>query len=454
MKNPDRPSGADVIRQARILPVAERCFIANGFDGCSVDAIAAEVGVSKRDIYRCYPSKAALFAAVVDNVFKKSARGTITVPARHTAGVRKTLLQFARALLKAFVDEDNLGLFRAIIGTCRHLPQLAATLQQIRTTRSEPVATYFRELAERGEIAVHDPAFAAIRFGSIAIAGSRYLLGARLPSLREQEQLAEAAVDFYLGGYLALPPNSGRSVNRQAASLLATRPLRGGEAGRLGPARFADLIACALDQFLAHGYRGVRLDQVARTAGVGKATLYRQFGDKEGLFRYVVQAQIFAISQTSVLEPAASDDLETSLAALARETLDRHVRPENLALQRLMIEEAPTFRDLAQRLHNALIAVTTRNLRSVLLVHGCPPAGGRAAVAFHTLATLGTRLVVTSEAPRIADRDFLSRETARIFLRGLSVSRERATHVHKDSLRSRMVRKPSRIVPHRTAVDR
>lgn len=439
MKNLDRPDGADAARRARILAVAERCFFAQGFEGCSVDAIAAEAGMSKRDLYGCFPSKAALFEAVARNVFGQTTRGTIAAPAR-SLGVRRTLLQFARSLFEAFADEGNLGLFRAIIGTGRHFPELAANLQHVRTTRSEPVAAYFRQLAERGVIETHDPALAAIRFGSVAVEGSRYLLGTPLPTPRERMRLAEAAVDFYLSGYLAPSAGSGSSVARVTPLRLAAPRLRAGTALRLPPAKFAALLAAALDQFLTHGHRGVRLDQVAAAAGVGKATLYRHFGDKEGLFRHVVQAQTLAISETPVRESAAGGELEPVLAALARETLDRHVRPESLALQRLMIEEAPAFPELARRLHDTLVAVTNRNLQAVLRAHGRPSAGEHAARAFHTLATLGTRLVALSEAPKVTDRDSLSRETARIFLRGAAAPGEPRTHL--EPVRSRVVRKP------------
>jgi AcrR family transcriptional regulator len=58
---PKRPSAHAAAMRAQILEGARRAFIAGGFRGTSVPAIASEAGVSVGLIYRYFPSKEELF---------------------------------------------------------------------------------------------------------------------------------------------------------------------------------------------------------------------------------------------------------------------------------------------------------------------------------------------------------------------------------------------------------
>lgn len=56
---------SDTERRARIISEAEKLFVENGFNGTSTDLIAARCHISKQTLYRLFPSKLDLFAAVV-----------------------------------------------------------------------------------------------------------------------------------------------------------------------------------------------------------------------------------------------------------------------------------------------------------------------------------------------------------------------------------------------------
>lgn len=51
----------------RILDVAQRLFSQKGYDGCSVDLIAAEAKVNKASIYYHYKDKASLYERVIED---------------------------------------------------------------------------------------------------------------------------------------------------------------------------------------------------------------------------------------------------------------------------------------------------------------------------------------------------------------------------------------------------
>lgn len=63
-----RPTAEDVARiEQAILSTARGMFLAEGFDGVAMEAVAAETGISRTTLYSRYATKAALFRAVVQN---------------------------------------------------------------------------------------------------------------------------------------------------------------------------------------------------------------------------------------------------------------------------------------------------------------------------------------------------------------------------------------------------
>ena len=108
--------------------------------------------------------------------------------------------------------------------------------------------------------------------------------------------------------------------------------------------------------FLRDGYRNTSMDQVAADAAVSKQTVYKQFADKEQLFRAIVlgvtgNSEAIIADMTSVLRStavASREELRTVLTDLARRYIDGVLQPHVLALRRLIIAEAERFPDLAR----------------------------------------------------------------------------------------------------------
>ena len=55
--------------------------------------------------------------------------------------------------------------------------------------------------------------------------------------------------------------------------------------------KFDQVLAGAREVFLANGFEGASMDDIARVAGVSKATLYSYFPDKRILFTEVVTTE-------------------------------------------------------------------------------------------------------------------------------------------------------------------
>ena len=110
-------------------------------------------------------------------------------------------------------------------------------------------------------------------------------------------------------------------------------------------------VATAQALFLRHGYAGTSVNAVVREAGGSLATLYAEFGTKEGLFEAVMRERVgdaFGAAGT-----ADSGDVATRLMRLARRIHERTLSPDSLGLYRLAIAEGPRLRALRQAVLDA-----------------------------------------------------------------------------------------------------
>lgn len=125
-----RPSPAESRRiSAWILDAARKLFLRDGFAQTSMDAIAAEIGISKRTLYARHPSKAALFEAmVIDIIEVRAAKFVTDIPA--SGSLREKLLIISELVLAAATDPVIISLERVITGESRQFPQLAGLIYQ------------------------------------------------------------------------------------------------------------------------------------------------------------------------------------------------------------------------------------------------------------------------------------------------------------------------------------
>ncbi len=111
----------------------------------------------------------------------------------------------------------------------------------------------------------------------------------------------------------------------------------------------AAVIDAARALFLQQGYAGTTMEQIAARAGLTKRTVYNNYGDKDALFMQIV-ADVLSYAETFARglheefdDSVTAASLRTALDDLARRLALGIVRPEVLAIRRLLISEARTF---------------------------------------------------------------------------------------------------------------
>lgn len=213
-------------------------------------------------------------------------------------------------------------------------------------------------------------------------------------------------------------------------------PIEG--AGRSARKRRA-IMAAATALFLRDGYRSTSMDQIAADAAVSKQTVYKQFQDKEQLFREIVlevtgNSDAIIADLTSVLgsEITSADDLRTVLTDLARRYIDGVLRPNVLSLRRLIIAEAERFPDLArvyfERAPSRGIDAIAGALRSYQERGLLKMDDARLAAAQFAYLVLGIPQdrahFCPDDRPSPAERDRLAAEAVRVFLAAYSTGAE------------------------------
>jgi TetR/AcrR family transcriptional repressor of mexJK operon len=109
-----------------------------------------------------------------------------------------------------------------------------------------------------------------------------------------------------------------------------------------------DMLAAAKSIMLEIGVEGAAIEQIAAHAGVSKATIYRNFKDKQGLFIAVVERETRRLAEIGVTTQE-NDTLRDKLIALSLAFTDLALSPSHLALEAVISQEKSRHPDLSPR---------------------------------------------------------------------------------------------------------
>ncbi|MDN4053636.1 TetR/AcrR family transcriptional regulator [Massilia sp. YIM B02763] len=192
-------------RQA-ILAAAADQFRAHGFEGSSVDRIAALAGVSKRTVYNHFPSKDELFTETIVQLFHRSA-GAPDFAYRADRSLRAQLEEFLALKMRSMADPDFLGLARVGIAEAIRAPERAQGVFARLEERDEGMPAWVRAAQADGRLKAGDPGFAATLLqGQLKTFAfwPQVTMGAPPLGPEEQARVIDAAVSMFLA-YFGVP---------------------------------------------------------------------------------------------------------------------------------------------------------------------------------------------------------------------------------------------------------
>jgi len=160
-QRPRRPSAA--ARRDQILREAMRCFATSGFRGTTTRELAARVGITEAALYHYFPSKEALYGAIVDSKMAAPPIAETLTGAAEAGDDRALLSGLARGILeRGQADPEFLRIltFTALEGHALAEPFFAARVRSLH----EFLAGYLARRIREGAFRPVDPALAARAF--------------------------------------------------------------------------------------------------------------------------------------------------------------------------------------------------------------------------------------------------------------------------------------------------
>jgi len=159
--------GRTARKHREIVAAATAAFVDNGYDGTSMDEIAASAGVSKQTVYKHFTDKESLFSEIV---LATTGRATgivqlVTESLADTDDLARDLGRLARQFVTVLMDPQVLRLRRLVISSAARFPELGRTWYAQGFERAlAAMASAFADLDARGVLHADDPELAADHF--------------------------------------------------------------------------------------------------------------------------------------------------------------------------------------------------------------------------------------------------------------------------------------------------
>jgi AcrR family transcriptional regulator len=194
-------------KRAAILVAAKALFIRNAFAGTSMDAIAADAGVSKLTVYSHFGDKDNLFREVIrSRIQDLLPEETYLFDAR--VDIRDTLLRVALTHAHVDCNPETVGTFRAILSDCRQgNPRYGRLIWEEGSTRTHGLMErLLTQAVDAGQLEIEDVPRACVQFLTL-IKGNlmmRQMFGCTdCPEsyAQEIEATARAGVTMFLRAY-------------------------------------------------------------------------------------------------------------------------------------------------------------------------------------------------------------------------------------------------------------
>jgi AcrR family transcriptional regulator len=177
-------------RREQLLNIGRRLFAERGFEGTSIEEIAAQAGVSKPVVYEHFGGKEGLYAVVVDREVERLLTMTTALL---DGGHSRPKFEAAAVTLLRYIN-DNADGFRILVRDSNPASGTFGTLLSDIAGQVEYILADF--LQSRGRDPKLAPMYAQMLVGMVAFTG-QWWLDARKPKV---EQVAANLIDLAWNG--------------------------------------------------------------------------------------------------------------------------------------------------------------------------------------------------------------------------------------------------------------
>ncbi|CUH40590.1 putative HTH-type transcriptional regulator YvdT [Jannaschia seosinensis] len=188
----------------QVLEGARQVFLADGYEGASVDAIARAAGVSKATLYSYFADKRLLFMEVAKaecSLQIEEANAMLS----DDSDPREVLSVAAERMLSFFLSEFGQSIFRMCVAESDRFPELGREFYETgpKHFRTRMVA-YLRGAVEEGHLVIDDLELAADQFAELCKSSlfPELVFGIRKSATdTEKRRVIDGAVEMFLARY-------------------------------------------------------------------------------------------------------------------------------------------------------------------------------------------------------------------------------------------------------------
>lgn len=246
MQDAQPPTRLTDRKRDAIVQAAIGEFREHGFNGTSMDRVAAAADVSKRTVYNHFPSKEELFEAILLLMWERS-QSPDELAYSPTRPLRDQLLELLAQKMRLLNDASFIDLSRVAMADMMHTPDRARTIAAKLSAKEEGLPRWLRAAQQDGRLQrTMDVPYAAQQLQGMVKAFAfwpQLAMGQPPLTAAQQVQVVGDAVDMFLGFY-AVPSTAAvgvakRPVKRAAkpAAAAAATPAPAAPAKRRAPQR-------------------------------------------------------------------------------------------------------------------------------------------------------------------------------------------------------------------------
>ena len=206
---PPRGGGrlSEAERHRALREAAETVFLNKGYAAAHMDDVAQAAGMSKRTLYQIFPSKAALFEAVVESYLAPLRIDTAAL--EDEPDIATALTATLEAAARHLLAPRQSGILRLVIAEVNRSPELADAFHRAGPgCGASSLERLIAAEAAKGRLRVSDPQCAASMLYAMAIGAThiKMLLGLRdPPDEAEISRQVREAVAVFLDGARVRP---------------------------------------------------------------------------------------------------------------------------------------------------------------------------------------------------------------------------------------------------------
>lgn len=193
-------------KREAIVQAAIAEFREHGFNGTSMDRVAAAAEVSKRTVYNHFPSKDELFEAILTQLWARS-QHVADAPYAADAPLRAQLLALLAHKMALLNDAGFIDLSRVAMAELMHTPERARTLVARLSEQDEGLPRWIADAQRDGRLRSGvDPHYAAHQLHGLVKSFAfwpQLAMGQPPLDAAQQQQVLADAVDMFLGFYRA-----------------------------------------------------------------------------------------------------------------------------------------------------------------------------------------------------------------------------------------------------------